>query len=152
MPLAKATVAAVAGLGSSPGSSLDNHAIQQRLSKSWLQDQASNLYSIQIALIDNDPAQINAFLRKIQEEMRLENVHLYPTRVGNIARFGVLYSVYTTRTEALAMKTKLADEWGYQPQLRTIAGIKAEVFRTKSDDLWSKQEAVVRIGEIRQHH
>ncbi|MES2935786.1 MAG: AAA family ATPase [Pseudomonadota bacterium] len=135
-----------------PAAGIHLYPIHQYLSKAWLNAQASRLFSIQIALIDNDPVQINAFLRKAKEEMRLENIHFYPTRSGKIVRLGVLYSVYTTRAEALSMKTRLADEWGYQPRLRTIAGIKAEVLHTQSDDLWPKAEDVVRIGEIQKQH
>lgn len=107
-------------------------------SKQWLAAQESDRYSVQIALMKAEPGKIERLFGKIGDEMGIENIHVYPTRLGDVPHIGVLYSVFSTRAEAVAMKTQLADEWGYRTQLRTIAGIKAEMRRTKSESLWPK--------------
>lgn len=129
---------ATATVAPSAVDSADNRAIPQLLkeSKSWLNGQAPDRYSIQLALIETDNAQIDRYLRKLQEEIGLEEIHVYPTRIGKNARLGVLYSSFKTRAEAVEMKIKLRNEREYLPQLRTISGIKAEIGRNKSSDLW----------------
>ncbi|MFL6658191.1 MAG: ExeA family protein [Massilia sp.] len=107
-------------------------------SKDWLRDQAAASYILQIALADTDQRKLERLLRRLDDEVGLDAVHVYPTRLNNEPRLGVLYAVYASRTEALAMKQQLAREWGYQPQLRTISGVREEVERTKADSLWPK--------------
>jgi MSHA biogenesis protein MshM len=107
-------------------------------SKAWLQRQDADKYSLQIALADADRVILERFLRKLGDEVGLENLHVYPTRLGSEPRTGVLYAAYASRSEALAMKKQLAAEWGYQAQLRTIAGVRAEIASQGSGDLWLK--------------
>jgi MSHA biogenesis protein MshM len=111
---------------------------QVQQSRAWLGEQAGARYTLQIALADPDPRKLERQLRKFDDEVGLENVHVYPTRLAGDTRLGVLYAAYTSRTEALAMKQQLAREWGYQPQLRTISGVREEIRRTDSDSLWPK--------------
>jgi septal ring-binding cell division protein DamX len=61
---------------------------------------------------------------------------VFPTRLDGQPRLAVLYSSYASRAEALAMKQQLAREWGYQPQLRTLSGVREEIRRTGGDSLW----------------
>jgi MSHA biogenesis protein MshM len=113
-------------------------ARQVQASRAWLQEQAAARYTLQIALADADPRKLERALRKFDDEVGLDNVHVVPTRVAGEARLAVLYSSYASRSEALAMKQQLAQEWGYQPQLRTMAGVREEIRRTGSDSLWPK--------------
>ncbi|HEY0061470.1 MAG TPA: AAA family ATPase [Telluria sp.] len=113
---------------------------QQQLQQSrvWLAQQAPARYTLQLALADTDPRKLERQLRKLHDEVGLTNLHVYPTRVNGEARFGIVYASYAARAEALAMKQQLAEEWGYQPQLRTVAGLREEIRRTDSDTLWPK--------------
>ncbi|HCE08855.1 MAG TPA: sporulation protein [Oxalobacteraceae bacterium] len=107
------------------------------LSKEWLSTEAPEHYSIQLTLMAADKrAQIERFLQKTQGEIGAENLHMYPSRVAGVPRFGVVYGSFATRAEAQAKRVELADQWGYRPQLRTIAGIRDEIKRSRSDDLW----------------
>jgi len=107
------------------------------LSKEWLSTEAPEHYSIQITLMTADKrTQIERFLQKTQGEIGAENLHMYPSRVAGVPRFGVVYGSFATRAEAQAKRVELADQWGYRPQLRTITGIRDEIKRSRSDDLW----------------
>jgi septal ring-binding cell division protein DamX len=113
-------------------------ARQLQLSRAWVQQQAPARYTLQIALADPDPRKLERQLRKFDDEVGLDQLHVYPTRVAGEPRLGVLYAAYASRGEALAMKQQLAQEWGYQPQLRTISGVREEIRRTGADALWPK--------------
>ncbi|MDO8306432.1 AAA family ATPase [Herminiimonas sp.] len=117
-------------------------AIQQvlKVSGAWLTSQAPQHYSLQLALIENDASQLHRYLRKIQMQMDPQQIHVYPTRIGEQARFGILYGSFSSRAEAVQMQKKLAGIHDHQPQLRTMAGIKAEIKRTKSSDLLSTSQ------------
>ena len=117
-------------------------AIQQvlKVSGAWLTSQAPQHYSLQLALIENDASQLHRYLRKIQMQMDPQQIHIYPTRIGEQARFGILYGSFSSRAEAVQMQKKLAGIHDHQPQLRTMAGIKAEIKRTKSSDLLSTSQ------------
>jgi len=130
--------AAVAATVPPPTSVPPSAAALLQQSRSWLQQQDGARYSLQIALADPDPRKLERQLRKLNEEVGLDMLHVYPTRLAGEARVGVLYASYGARAEALAMKQQLAREWGYQPQLRTIAGVREEVRRTDSDAMWPK--------------
>jgi MSHA biogenesis protein MshM len=107
-------------------------------SKTWLANADPTHYSVQLALIDAaSHAQITQYLQKVEAEIGNEPVHLYPTRVGGVARFGVLYGFYAARDEAVKMRTQISSQAGHRPpQIRTIQGIKGEISKSGSDDLW----------------
>ncbi len=107
-------------------------------SKVWLEQQDAQRYTLQLALGDSDPRKLERQLRKLDEELGMANLHLYPTRLGNEPRLAVLYSSFATRAEALAMRQQLAQEWSHQAQLRTIGGVRAEIARTDGARMWPK--------------
>ena len=107
-------------------------------SRAWLAAQAPQRFTLQVALADPDPHQRQRQLRKFSEEMGAANLHLYPTSVAGQARLALLHGSYASRAEALAMREQLVQEWAYQPQLRTIAGVRAEIRRTGGAQLWPK--------------
>lgn len=113
-------------------------ARQLLASRAWLQEQPGARFTLQIALGDPEPRKLERQLRKFDDEVGLDNVHVYPTMLAGQPRLAVLYSAYASRAEALAMKQQLAQEWGYQPQLRTISGVREEIRRTGSDAMWPK--------------
>lgn len=137
-PAAAPTVAVQAPAAVVPAATSDLAARQLQQSRAWLQQQGPTRFTLQIALADTDPRKLDRQLRKLHEEVGLSNLHVYPTKVGGEARFGIVYASFSVRGEALAMKQQLAQEWGYQPQLRTIAGLREEIRRTDSDTMWPK--------------
>jgi MSHA biogenesis protein MshM len=114
-------------------------AAQARLlqrAHAWLDGQAGSHFTLQLLLADPDPRQAARQLSKFDEEIGLDNVQMFPTTVAGQTRYGVLYAIFSTRAAALAMKRQLAQEWGYEPQLRSIAGIREEIRRTNSAVRW----------------
>jgi len=107
-------------------------------SRAWLARQAGTHFTLQLALGDPDPRKLERQLRKLDDEVGLAHVHVYPTRLDGQPRLALLYAAYPARADALAMKQQLAREWGYQPQLRTIAGVREEIRRTNSDGAWPR--------------
>ena len=105
-------------------------------SRDWLAAQPSSHYTLQVALADPDPRKRERQLRKFGEEVGSANLHLFPTQVGGTPRLGLLHGSYATRAEALAMREQLVQEWAYQPQLRTIGGVREEIRRTGGAQLW----------------
>ena len=93
---------------------------------------------MQLALGDSDPRKLERQLRKLDDELGLANVHLFPTRLAHQPRLAILFSSFATRTEALAMREQLAQEWSYQAQLRTISGVRAEMRRHDTARVWPK--------------
>lgn len=104
--------------------------------RAWLQAQAGTHFTLQIALGDPEPRKFERQLRKFEEELGAANLHVYPTRLDGQPRLAVLYRAFAARADALAMKQQLAREWGYQPQLRTVSGVREEIRRTGSDTMW----------------
>ncbi len=117
-------------------------ALQKILSKSkyWLTNQSPPTFSLQLALIEADAVQINRYLQKIQTQMPAQEIYLYPTRIGDHARIGILYGSFVNRSDAVLMQKKLAEIHDHQPQLRTMTGIKTEIERTKSNELWPTEQ------------
>lgn len=117
-------------------------ALQKILNKSkyWLTNQSPPTFSLQLALIEADAAQINRYLHKIQTQMPAQEIYLYPTRIGDHARIGILYGSFANRADAVLMQKKLAEIHDHQPQLRTMTGIKTEIERTKSNELWPTEQ------------
>ena len=107
-------------------------------SKAWLAQQAPGRYTLQLVLGDSDPSKLERQLHKLDEELGLANLHLFPTRLADQPRLAILFSSFATRKEALAMREQLAQEWSYQAQLRTISGVRAEMRRHDTTRVWPK--------------
>ncbi len=105
-------------------------------SRAWLTNQQPQSFSLQLALIETDAVQINRYLHKIKSQINPQEIYVYPTRVGEHARIGILYGSFSRRSDAILMQKKLAELHDHEPQLRTIMGIKTEIERTNSKDLW----------------
>jgi septal ring-binding cell division protein DamX len=125
----------------SPKFPIDSGLFRQRLfaSKKWLREAPQTNYTVQLGLVDaSNDKQIKQFLKRVGVELDIEQVHLYPTRIGGNARFGIVYSSFGSRDEALRNRIALEKKWNYRGQLRTVAGLRLEMQRTHSDDLWLK--------------
>lgn len=107
-------------------------ALRQRLERtdSWLNQQSQDNFSIQINLIaSGDQNELARALRKIESETGLSDVYVYEAHKASGSQYGIVFGSYGDRTEALNKLWKLAQQWGYRLQLRTIGGIKKEIAR-----------------------
>ncbi|CAN5445304.1 hypothetical protein BH11PSE11_BH11PSE11_30810 [soil metagenome] len=113
--------------------------LQERVaaSKQWLQTGDPDHYTIQLTLAGaGDPARLERILKDAAVEVGIEQLHLYPTRIGGLPRLGVVYSSFATREEARLKRIELARKWDYRAQLRTIRGLRSEMQRQQSESLW----------------
>ena len=125
----------------SPKVAADRDIFQQRLdaSKNWLRDTPQDYYTVQLALVDvANVEQIKQLLKKFGDEVGIEQLYLYPTRIGGLSRFGIVYSSFASRDEVLQDRIELEHKLNYHGQLRTVAGLRLEMQRFHSEDLWPK--------------
>ncbi len=109
------------------------------VSKAWLAAAQPAYFSLQISSMRSDRrTEIERLLQKIKQEIGGQEIHLFPSRSGGVERVGVLYGNYSTRAEAEAMALELSDQWGYRPRVRTIAGIRDEIERSRAVDPWQQ--------------
>lgn len=123
---------ASAGVGASEG------GVQQHLNRTraWLEQAGAGPFTAQLTLISAEqPRQVEQFLEKARVAMGDDGLHVYPSRVGGVARFGVTYGSYTSRADALDAIQRLTS-LGYRPQLRTVGGLRDEIVRSASGDMW----------------
>ena len=138
-PLAAAPVRPAASALAAPVSVGSGSAARQlQLSRAWLARQDGARFTLQLALGDPDPRKLERQLRKLDDEVGLEQVFVFPTRLDGQPRLALIYASYAARADALAMKQQLVREWGYQPQLRTVSGVREEIRRTGSEPLWPR--------------
>lgn len=138
-PAKPVEAASTATSATSPlASNMVDPSLQQMLnvSRAWLANQKPQAFSLQLALLETDPVQISRYMHRIQSLMNPQEIHLYPTRIGEHARIGVLYGSFAKRSDAILMQKKLLEIHDHQPQLRTMMGIKNEIERTNSNNLW----------------
>ena len=116
----------------------DSIAKQRALkSKDWLNTSEKSYYTIQLSMINVvNQANLERFLTKVGGDLNQNQLFIYPSRLGNIPRYGIVYSTFATREEAQAKRLEIEKKWSLKAQLRTIGGLRAEMTRTKSHDLW----------------
>ncbi|HEY8100799.1 MAG TPA: AAA family ATPase [Burkholderiaceae bacterium] len=128
------------GTPAAPAATATKDILLQKLndSKSWLQNEDMKHYSLQLALMDaEDHQQIAQYVQKIETDIGNLPVHLYPSRIGGMARFGILYGSFETHDEATKTRAKITAQLGNRLlQIRTIQGIRGEISKSHSDDLW----------------
>ncbi len=113
--------------------------IQQRLapSKEWLNQTPDNFYSLQLTVVSLDnPIKIEQELKKASQQLDLDHLYLYPTRIGDKPHLGILYSSFDTREKAWKRHKEIEANNNQNTQLRTIEGLKAEMQRVLSAQLW----------------
>jgi len=92
----------------------------------WLSTQPSSTVSIQIMGAGNDE-QIKSDLEKLSQQIELDNIYVFRTKVNNLPFLTVLYGSFANRFEATQALQKLpAELQKNRPQLRTIAGVLQE--------------------------
>jgi len=106
--------------------------LQQRLdaSQTWLAGEEGSRFTLQLALTDSDDAtRLKQILDKIDREIGLQQVYVYPTRITAQRQFGITFGDFASREHALASIDNLPP--GYKkanyPKLRTVKGIRDEM-------------------------
>ncbi|MGB7815414.1 MAG: AAA family ATPase [Methylotenera sp.] len=102
--------------------------LTQRLdaTSAWLSSQAPSTVSIQLMGASSD-SQLKNDLERLSQQMELDNIYVYRTKVNNQPFLTVLYGSFANRFEATQALQKLpAELQKNRPQLRTIAGVLQE--------------------------
>ena len=92
----------------------------------WLTAQPPTTVSIQLLGAASD-AQVKTDIERLSQQIELDNIYVYRTKVNNLPFLTVLYGSFANRFEATQALQKLpAEIQKYHPQLRTIAGVLQE--------------------------
>ncbi len=92
----------------------------------WLANQAPTTVSIQLMGATNN-TQLKTDLEILSQQIELDNIYVYRTKVNNLPFLTVLYGSFANRFEATQALQKLpAELQKNRPQLRTIAGVLQE--------------------------
>lgn len=106
-------------------------------SKKWLAETPEHFYTLQLNLVDsNDAAKLEQLLKQYAEQFGIENLYLYPTKLSNQARFGIVYHSFNKRENAWQKRKELEETAAFRTQLRTIEGLKTEMQRSQSEEMW----------------
>ncbi len=93
----------------------------------WLASQNANTVTIQLMGASRD-AQLKNDLELLSQQVELDNIYVYRTKVNNLPFLTVLYGSFASRVEAMQALKKLPLELQKnRPQLRTIAGVLQEI-------------------------
>jgi septal ring-binding cell division protein DamX len=124
-----------------PKTPLVKDLFQERLeaSKKWLRNTPQGYFTVQLVLVDAANAtEIQRFLKKTGDDVGIDQLYLYPTRIGGLSRFGIVYSSFSSRDEVLQNRIELEHKLNYRGQLRTVGGLRLEIQRSHSEDMWPK--------------
>ena len=92
----------------------------------WLAAQPLTTVSIQLLGAASD-AQVKTDIERLSQQIELDNIYVYRTKVNNLPFLTVLYGNFANRFEATQALQKLpAEIQKNRPQLRTIAGVLQE--------------------------
>ena len=92
----------------------------------WLASQAPNTVTIQLMGASSD-AQLKNDLIILSQQVELDNIYVFRTKVNNLPFLTVLYGSFANRIEAIQALKKLPIELQKnRPQLRTVAGVLQE--------------------------
>ena len=100
--------------------------------QTWLAQQDKKTYSIQL-FGAADPQQLKNYLNVIGKFIEINDIFVYPTVAKQKPSLTVLYGAFNDRRAALDALAKLpAPLKVYQPILRTVQGIRAEIAQHQS--------------------
>jgi septal ring-binding cell division protein DamX len=122
------TTPVAAAVTPSTTSNLQEDILTRRLNATsvWLANQAPSTVSIQLMGASSD-VQLKNDLEVLGQQMELDNIYVYRTKVNNQPFLTVLYGSFANRFEATQALQKLpAELQKNRPQLRTIAGVLQE--------------------------
>jgi septal ring-binding cell division protein DamX len=128
------TIAPISPVKAGPQANIDappeqDNILTNRLNATavWLANQAPTTVSIQLMGASSE-AQLKYDLEVLSQQIELDNIYVYRTRVSNLPFLTVLYGSFPSRLEAIQALHKLPVEiQKNRPQLRTIAGILQEI-------------------------
>ena len=93
----------------------------------WLNSQNPSTVTIQLMGASSD-TQLQSDLHLLSQQVELDNIFVYKTKVNNLPFLSVLYGSFASRVEAMqALKKLPAELQKNRPQLRTIAGVLQEI-------------------------
>ncbi len=119
-------VAATATPGATPSPQADILTRRLNATSVWLASQPPNTVSIQLMGASSD-TQLKNDLEVLSQQIELDNIYVYRTKVNNQPFLTVLYGSFANRLEATQALQKLpAELQRNRPQLRTIAGVLQE--------------------------
>lgn len=119
-----------APLAGTAGVTQPNDLLQRRLAatQAWIRNGEAQPYTVQIRLVDvQDRSQLIRLLEKLENQFNPNPLHVFPSKAGAGARYNIAVGSYANRTEAQAAINQFSSKFGYQPQLRTLSGIRQEV-------------------------
>ena len=108
---------------------MQDDILTRRLSATtgWLAAQSPTTVSIQLLGAVND-AQVKTDIERLSQQIELDNIYVYRTKVNNLPFLTVLYGSFANRFEATKALQKLpAEIQKNRPHLRTIAGVLQEI-------------------------
>ena len=95
--------------------------------QAWLNSQNPSTVTIQLMGASSD-TQLQSDLHLLSQQVELDNIFVYKTKVNNLPFLSVLYGSFANRVEAMqALKKLPAELQKNRPQLRTIAGVLQEI-------------------------
>ena len=95
--------------------------------QAWLNSQNPSTVTIQLMGASSD-MQLQSDLHLLSQQVELDNIFVYKTKVNNLPFLSVLYGSFANRVEAMqALKKLPAELQKNRPQLRTIAGVLQEI-------------------------
>ena len=119
---------------SKPADALATPLLAQRLAATsqWLPKQSAELVTIQM-MGGSDDAQLNAQLELLGQQLEVDKLYVYRTKTNQTANANaaftvVLYGSYASRLQAMQALKQLPESiQKNKPQLRTVAGVLAEI-------------------------
>ncbi|MFZ6798661.1 ExeA family protein [Undibacterium sp. Di24W] len=138
-PRSEKLIEPVNSVSTAPPATENTSVLQLRVaqSKKWLAETPDHFYTIQLSLVDNsDASKLEALLKQYAGQFGIDNIYLYPTKLANQARYGIVYNSFNKRENAWQKRKELEETTAIRAQLRTIEGLKSEMERSQSADLW----------------
>lgn len=117
-------------LSGTAGVTPPNDLLQRRLAatQAWIRNGEAQPYTVQIRLVDaQERSQLIRLLEKLENQFSPIPLHVFPSKAGAGARYNIAVGSYVNRAEAQAAINQFSSKFGYQPQLRTLSGIRQEV-------------------------
>mgnify|MGYP003384807030 CR=1 FL=1 len=114
--------------------------LQSRLlaSQAWLRDTEPDYHTLQLNLvIANNQTDLLRFVQKLEADVGTEAIFVYPSRIGGVARYGVLLGSFATRQQAKEQMLAIQKQFAYPSQIRTVRGLRNEIHKSHSEDLWA---------------
>ncbi len=120
----------VSALSQEAAGSTDVLEARLAATQNWLAQQDKNTYSIQLLLGGENPLRLKQHLNVISKFVEMNDIFVYRTVAKQKPSLTVLYGSFNDRRAALDALAKLpAPLKTYQPYLRTVQGIRAELAR-----------------------